>query len=76
LNSKKPLGSPRSHFCAPSLFSGWRIRLIAMRHAPVRQGRAVTEIGTFSVCRGVFDHPLFEGDAFSRREAWLWLRAR
>jgi hypothetical protein len=39
----------------------------------VRQGRAMAEQGTFSVCRGVFDHPLFEGDAFSRREAWLWL---
>lgn len=29
--------------------------------------------GVFTVHRGIFDHPLFEGEAYSRRDAWLWL---
>jgi hypothetical protein len=31
--------------------------------------------GAFWVSRGVFDHPLFRGQEFSEREAWLWLIA-
>lgn len=31
--------------------------------------------GTFSVDRGVFDHPLFRGEPYSQREAWLWILA-
>jgi hypothetical protein len=26
--------------------------------------------------RAVFEHPMFEGEAYSRREAWLWLIAK
>jgi hypothetical protein len=36
----------------------------------------MSELGVFAVDRGIFDHPLFdEGQAFTRREAWLWLVA-
>jgi hypothetical protein len=31
--------------------------------------------GAFWVSRGVFDHPLFRGEPFTQREAWLWLIA-
>ena len=31
------------------------------------------ERGVFAVDRGVFDHPLFANEAFTEREAWLWL---
>tara|TARA_R110000868_G_scaffold404413_1_gene682571 strand:- start:957 stop:1805 length:849 start_codon:yes stop_codon:yes gene_type:complete len=29
--------------------------------------------GVFTVHRGIFDHPLFDGEPYSRRDAWLWL---
>ena len=32
-------------------------------------------VSTFKVARGVFDHPVFDGEPFTRREAWLWLIA-
>lgn len=31
--------------------------------------------GWIRIERGVFDHPLFDDDRFSKREAWLWLIA-
>ena len=27
----------------------------------------------FTVTRSVYDHHIFDGDEFSRRDAWLWL---
>lgn len=33
----------------------------------------MSERGVFGVDRGIFDHHLFDGHEFSRREAWLWL---
>jgi hypothetical protein len=35
----------------------------------------MSEWAAFWVFRGVFDHPLFDGDRYSRRAAWLWLIA-
>lgn len=36
----------------------------------------MSELGVFAVDRGIFDHPLLTtGEAFSRREAWLWMVA-
>jgi hypothetical protein len=35
----------------------------------------MAEQGTFSVARGVFDHPVFAREPFTEREAWLWLIA-
>lgn len=29
--------------------------------------------GVFAVARNVFDHPIFEGERFTEREAWIWL---
>ena len=29
--------------------------------------------GVFTVYRGVFKHPIFDGEEYSRRDAWLWL---
>jgi len=29
--------------------------------------------GQFTLHRDVFSHELFEGEPFSRREAWIWL---
>ncbi|AWC25615.1 MULTISPECIES: hypothetical protein [Aminobacter] len=31
--------------------------------------------GTFAVSRGLFDHPFFADEAFTEREAWVWLLA-
>ncbi|GLQ39759.1 hypothetical protein GCM10007908_33790 [Rhizobium albus] len=29
--------------------------------------------GVFAVARNIFEHPLFEDEAFTQREAWIWL---
>lgn len=29
--------------------------------------------GVFCVSRGIFRHPMFDGNEYSRRDAWLWL---
>ena len=34
------------------------------------------EWGTFNVDRGVFEHPAFADEAFTEREAWMWLIAQ
>jgi hypothetical protein len=34
------------------------------------------EWGTFNVDRGVFGHPVFADEAFTEREAWMWLIAQ
>jgi hypothetical protein len=33
----------------------------------------LSDIGVFAVHRGIWTHPLFADDAFTEREAWLWL---
>lgn len=33
----------------------------------------MTRRGVFAVDRGIFDHPMFAREAFTEREAWLWL---
>lgn len=33
----------------------------------------MSERGVFAVDRGVWDHPMFADEAFTEREAWLWM---
>jgi hypothetical protein len=33
----------------------------------------VSERGVFAVDRGIWDHPSFKNEAFTQREAWIWL---
>jgi hypothetical protein len=33
----------------------------------------VSERGVFAVDRGIFEHPAFQREPFTQREAWLWL---
>jgi hypothetical protein len=33
----------------------------------------MSDWGVFAVARDIWDHPLFQGEAFTRREAWMWL---
>ncbi|MGO4738623.1 hypothetical protein AB4099_18895 [Bosea sp. 2KB_26] len=35
----------------------------------------MSERGVFAVDRGIFDHPAFQPEPFTQREAWLWLVA-
>jgi DNA-binding transcriptional MocR family regulator len=35
--------------------------------------RAPHHSGVFTIARSIFHHPLFEGDPYSRRDAWEWL---
>lgn len=36
----------------------------------------MSDEGVFAVHRGIFSHPLFEGEPYSRRDAWTWLLAQ
>ena len=62
---------------APSLFSGWHIRLIASQcasetaNATVRRER----VRHLNVCCRGCSTILSMGEPFSRREAWRWLVA-
>jgi hypothetical protein len=33
----------------------------------------MSDEGVFAVHRGVFKHPMFDGEVYTRRDAWLWL---
>jgi hypothetical protein len=33
----------------------------------------MTDRGNFRVARGIFDHPILDGEPFDKRSAWLWL---
>lgn len=33
----------------------------------------MTNTGVFAVARNIFDHPFFEPEPFTEREAWMWL---
>jgi hypothetical protein len=54
-----------STFCASvALYEVWRS--LGETGGPV-----MSDWGTFSVCRGVFGHPIFADEPLTEREAWL-----